>query len=284
MRAKDLSKRMGHGAWAGQAQVPDLGVMDIHAGLQVLVINLDRSPDRLAVMRQRLSRTGLPWRRVTAVDGHALDLPACAELDIKGYQRRHGKALNPAEAGCYFPHIEALRQFLAGPCAHALVLEDDADFPFDFSLLLRRLMAVEHLWDIVKLSSFHSGTPVRIADLNPPHALAIPLSRHMNANSLLFNRRAAQVLLERLLPMRLPYDHALERAWLYGLRLRVVTPSPCPSSTGLASTICDHRLARAFKFPLYRRMLAMLFRLHTELLRVAFGLAHVLRARVLRLR
>lgn len=253
--------------------------LNVHPKLQAFVINLDRSIDRLAAMRQRLARVDLPWQRVPAVDGNTLELSRCAEVDARDYRRWHGKVLNPAEVGCYLSHLATMRQFLAGPWELALVLEDDADFPADFQLLLQRLIAVRKQWDIVKLSSFHSGTPVCIAKLNPPYALAIPLSRHMNANCILFNRRAAEVLVDKLLPMRLPYDHALERAWLFGLQLRVVTPSPCPSETGLLTTIGDRRHLRSFKLPAHRRLPAMLFRLYTELSRVGYGLMQVLRSR-----
>jgi glycosyl transferase family 25 len=252
--------------------------MSSFSSLQIFVINLDRSTERMAAMRERLARLSLPWTRVPGVDGHTLDLSRCDDVHAAGYRRLHGKELNMAEVGCYLSHLQALGQFLAGPSDMALVLEDDADFPADFELLLQRLLAVADQWDLVKLSSFHSGTPIRIADLSPPYALAVPLSRHMNANCILFNRRAAQILVDKLLPMRLPYDHALERAWLFGLKLRVVTPSPCPSETGLPTTIGDRPRLRAFKLPLYRRLPAMAFRLHTELCRMGFGLAHVFHA------
>ena len=249
------------------------------AQLQSFVINLDRSTERLAAMQQRLARAGLPWQRVPAVDGRGLDLARSTAVDVAGYRRWHGKDLNPGEVGCYLSHIEAMRRFLAGPWAYALVLEDDADFPPDFQLIVEKLVAQAATWDIVKLSSFHSGTPVRIAALHGPYALAVPLSRHCNSNSILLNRRAARVLLEQLLPMRLPYDHALERAWLYGLRLRIVTPSPCPSDSGLSTTIGSPQQVRRLKLPLHQRLPAMLFRLRTELCRLGYGLLHVIHSR-----
>lgn len=248
--------------------------------LQAFVINLDRSTDRLAAMQSRLARAQVDWQRVPGVEGRLLDINRCAEVDVPGYRRWHGKELNPAEVGCYLSHIKAMRLFLAGPWSHALLLEDDADFPTDFHPLLQALLAKADQWDIVKLSCFHSGTPVAVADLIAPYALAVPLSRHMNANCIVFNRRAAQTLVDKLLPMRLPYDHALERAWLFGLRLRVVTPTPCPSETGLTSTIGDHPLARIPKPPVWQRLPAMGFRLRTELLRGVFGLFHIARAKL----
>ncbi|HYP86173.1 glycosyltransferase family 25 protein [Variovorax sp.] len=253
------------------------------AQFQTFLINLDRSPDRLQAMKERLERAQLPWLRVPGVDGKTLDMSQCAEVDERGFRQRHGKRLNPAEVGCYLSHIKALKAFLDGPWMWALVLEDDADFPEDFAVVLEQLAQCHDQWDIVKLSSFHGGTPVPVAALSPKHSLAVPLSRLMNANCILFNRHAAQVLLKRLLPMTLPYDHALEQAVAFGLRLRVVTPLPCPAETGLPSTIGDRAQLRPFKLAWYQRLPAMRFRLSMETRRVAYGLGQVARAYAARL-
>jgi len=245
------------------------------AQFQTFLINLDRSQDRLSAMKDRLERAGLPWQRVPGVDGKQLDLDQCQDVDAQGFRRRNGKRLNPAEVGCYLSHIKALRTFLAGPWMWALVLEDDADFPEGFDRLLEQLAGCADQWDIVKLSSFHGGTPVPVAALSPQHELAVPLSRLMNANCILFNRHAAQVLLKRLLPMTLPYDHALEQAVTFGLRLRTVTPLPCPADTGLPSTIGGRAQLRPFKLRWYQRFPAMGFRLSMELRRVYFGLLQI---------
>ena len=262
---------------AKNAIVRPVYAVAIHPPFQTFVINLDHSRDRLNAIAQRLSRVGLPWIRVPAINGSALDLSCTTEVDFAGYRRNHGKELNAAEVGCYLSHLRAMREFLAGPWNWALVLEDDADFPDGFQHLLERLISVDDQWDIVKLSSFHSGTPVRIESLSEHYSLAVPLSRQMNSNSILLNRHAAEVLVEKLLPMQLPYDHALERAWLFGLKLRTVTPSPCPSDTNLVSTIGDRQRLRLFKLRWYRRGPAMVFRARTEVMRVCFGGIHLMR-------
>jgi glycosyl transferase family 25 len=240
---------------------------------QAFLINLDRSSDRLVEMEKRLAKAAISWQRVPGVDGKALELDSCVDLDERGYEKWHGKSLNINEAGCYLSHLKAIRTFLASDAKYGLILEDDADFPPEFNALLTQLMGASDRWDIVKLSAFHSGTPIRVAKLNPPYDLAVALSRHMNANCVLMNRKAAQILVNKLSPMRLPYDHALERAWLWGLKLRIVTPTPCPPDTGFASTI---GISINLNFPLYQRMPCLWFRLRTELLRLIFGIGHVL--------
>ncbi|MDM0045556.1 glycosyltransferase family 25 protein [Variovorax dokdonensis] len=250
----------------------------MRADFQTFLINLDRSEDRLRTMRQRLERAGLPWQRVAAVDGKTLDLRNLREVDERGFRRRHGKRLNPAEVGCYLSHIKALKAFLDGPWTWALILEDDADFPDDFGTLIEQLLERSDQWDVLKLSSFHGGSPVPVAELPGSRRLAVPLARLMNANCILFNRHAARVLLKRLLPMTLPYDHALEQAFVFGLRLRTITPIPCPAETGLPSTIGDRAQLRPFKLRWYKRLPAMGFRMSMETRRVVFGLKQVLSA------
>jgi glycosyl transferase family 25 len=246
--------------------------------LKTFVINLDRSPQRLSIVNERAKRVSLDVERVAGINGRELDLTTLAEVDIRGYQHWHGKRLNPNEVGCYLSHIKAMRAFLLSEAEYGLILEDDVDFPDDFHDLLQTLISVNVHWDIVKLSSFHSGTPIPIESLDGMRKLAVPLSRHMNANSILYNRKAAARLIQKLLPMRLPFDHALERAWLFGLKLRVVSPSPCLADTGLPS---DIGYTENFKFPVYKRLGCFCFRTRTELSRVLFGLFHVVRHKFL---
>lgn len=229
-------------------------------------------------MKRRLNRLPIQWHRVPAIDGHQLELSSIDDVDAVQYRRRHGKTINPAEVGCYLSHLRALDQFLQSDAEYGLLLEDDAAFPDDFLSLLERLIQVDNLWDIVKMSGFHSGTPICIEKLVIPYALAVPLSRHMNSNCILYSRHAAQVLIRRLRPMTLPFDHALERAWLYDLKPCIVTPAPCPADTGMTSTIGDRKHLKRFKFPIYMRAPAMLFRFQTEMLRIFLGMLQVVRA------
>jgi glycosyl transferase family 25 len=102
----------------------------------------------------------------------------------------------------------------------------------------------------------------------------------MNTNNVLYNRAAAKRILQALNPMRLPFDHALERAWLFGLRLRVVSPAPCLADAGFSSTIADQR---NYRFVWYKRIPCLGFRLITELSRFVFASAHFLRHQFLKI-
>jgi GR25 family glycosyltransferase involved in LPS biosynthesis/membrane-associated phospholipid phosphatase len=197
--------------------------------LQILVINLDRSAVRLAAIRKRLKQAGLPWSRLPGIDGRALDLSLCTDMhEFFGHWRRR-KQVNPHELGRCLSHVKALRQFLAGRSRWILVLEDDADFPDDLRALLLSLIGAEAKWDIIRLSGDRLRANLCTEAITQPYRLTMPNSRHTKAKAILLNRKAAEVLLKHTKPMSQPYDDALQRAWLFRLRLRVVAFQDFPT-------------------------------------------------------
>ncbi len=244
--------------------------------LATLVINLDRSPERLAAMGERLRLLGLPWRRVQAVDGPALPGWPPGSVDEAGYARWHGKPVAAGEVGCYLSHLKALRAFVDGGASHLLLLEDDAWPGPGCRAVVEALLREARRWDVVKLSGFHRGSPAAVAELVPGWRLAVPFSRQGNTAALMFNRAAAQAALQALAPMRLPYDHALERPWSYGQRLRIVAPSPVHAQDGSPSTISG---GRTRKFRWVQRLPTHAFRVRNEAQRLAWALGQWLSAR-----
>lgn len=251
--------------------------------LTIWVINLDRAPERLARISTQLQELGLPFTRLAAVDARQM-LPAQRDqLDAGTYQRRHGMTPALGELGCYLSHVAAIRAFVASPktVQFALVLEDDALLLPSLPTVLTGLMAQHRLWDMVKLSAVHSGTPVAVADVGPDHSLAVMLSRCTGASAYLINRKAAQAYLSPsngLLPMQLPYDHVYDQGWRFGLKVRLVTPTPCVHDETIASTIALPAGATR-KFHWTRRLPTFAYRLGNESRRLAYGLTQLLHER-----
>ena len=247
------------------------------------VINLDRAPDRLRRIRDQLQHLGLPFTRLAAVDARALTPAQRAALDDAGYRRRHGKTPLLGELGCYLSHVAVLRDFLAGEAAFALVLEDDVLLHDSLPAVLRGLVAAAPRWDMVKLSAVHSGTPVPVLEVAPGHRLAVMLSRCTGSSAYLVNRRAAQAYLRErdgLLPMQLPYDHVFDQGWRFGLKVRLVTPTPCGHDDRTASTIGAPADAPSRKFHWTQRGSTYAWRLRNEARRVGYGLRESLRERL----
>lgn len=253
-------------------------------GLQTWVINLDRAPERLARIRGQLEHLGMPFTRLPAVDARQLTEAQRACLDEVGFRRQHGMPPLLGELGCYLSHVEVMRAFLASQARFALVLEDDVQLHGSLPAVLQGLAQHAGRWDVVKLSAVHRGTPQPVLEVAPGHQLAVMLSRVTGSSAYLMNRKAAEAYLHPtrgLLPMSLPYDHAFDRAWRYGLKLRLVTPTPCGHDDQVASTIgAPNQGAPRRKFHWTKRLSTYAYRLGNEWQRLLYGLASTWRERL----
>lgn len=245
------------------------------ASLHTWVINLDRAPERLARIGTRLDALGVPWTRFPAVEGKLLGAAEqAARLDQAGFERRHGMTPSLGELGCYLSHVRLMQAFLATEHGFALILEDDVEPTAALPEVLQSLMAASGRWDMVKLSAIHSGTPVGVLDVGQGHQLGVMFSRCTGSSAYVINRTAAQRYVQQLLPMQLPYDHAYDRGWVYGLKVRRVFPEVCVHDDQVVSTIGNPGPSR--KFPWYRRLPTYAHRLRTEWARLRYGVAQLL--------
>lgn len=199
------------------------------------LINLDRSPDRLAAMVPQLDTLGLPWRRIPAVDGKLEGAP-WRDYDGHFFARRWGKDHSPGAYGCYMSHVRALTEFVSDEAEFGLIVEDDAVFGADLGAAVNEAITHADLWDVVKLGGIHRGMPATVKRLAKDRRLVAFLQRQTGSIGYLVNRRAAQSYLSRLLPMRVPYDHEFDKAWRYDIRLRGIMPLPI-SAARIPSTI-----------------------------------------------
>ena len=79
--------------------------------------------------------------------------------------------------------------------------------------------------------------------------------------------------------MSLPYDHVFDQGWRFGLKFRLVTPTPCGHDAATPSTIVTPP-GMARKFHWTRRLPAFAYRIGNELRRVAYGFTQALRERL----
>lgn len=241
-----------------------------------LVINLDRSPARLKKIAEQLNRLGLPWQRVIAVDGATLAMDDQTVLDTPRFHQQHGKPPLPGELGCYLSHVKALETLLSSNHEWGLVLEDDAVLGDSLPAVIHALLEQSQAWDLVKLSGMHSGTPVKVKKLSANQDLCITLTSYTGASCYLVNRRAAERMSQRLLPMSLPYDWAYDRGWLLDLKVRVVLPAPCEHSFAMGSELHPKGVIRK-NFPWYRRFNTYAWRMSNGIRRLFHGLSEVIR-------
>lgn len=101
--------------------------------MNALVINLDRSPERLKQTHDELTSHGIPYERISAVDGKLLEM---VDGKIPGY-KLIGKMIEHhyrGAAGCLFSHRKALSRAIEKNSFPCLILEDDIQIVGDITI------------------------------------------------------------------------------------------------------------------------------------------------------
>lgn len=192
----------------------------------ILVINLERSPDRWASASRQLAEAGLCAERLPAVDGRALslaDLKRIAPVNAAFYF----KPLSPGEVGCYLSHVAAAERIVSEGWPMALVLEDDFELAPHFLSTFRELTSRPgELHDLTRLDGPLAlpGGQI-ISSIGSPE---IRLIRHRRPPSctvaMLWTRAGAGKFLSVAKPLRRPVDVQLKHWWEGDLSIVSVVP------------------------------------------------------------
>jgi len=222
------------------------------SSLRAFVINLENATTRWARIQETFGKTEIQFVRVPAIDGFSCRW-SDRDYSEDAYYRLHGRKTNPAEVGCYLSHIRALSAFLETDSQLALICEDDIIPGPDLVTVLSRTLAARRFWNILHLNGLWEAHPLKVKNLCGIYWLCVNLGRFKGAGAYLIDRKAAQIFTRRLLPMKLPYDHAIDREWFYGLSAGCILPFPMTQrERGLRSSIQQTGQA---KLPELRRWL-----------------------------
>ena len=195
------------------------------AQLQTFVINLRDATERWKHMKEALDHVGLAYNRIDAVVGKDLELPN-RNFNERRFNILTGKHKSYGEIGCYLSHIKALKVFLKSSSNYALILEDDVNLPNHLLKLVDEAITHSKYWDLLRLSSSRDGQYIKITDLSYNSELAYNTRVLKNTGAYVINRKAAQACVDKLLPMCLPYDVALDRDWDLRFKTACITPFP----------------------------------------------------------
>jgi glycosyl transferase, family 25 len=200
----------------------------VRSGIQVRVVNLDRSPQRLEAMAENLAAVGLPFERLPAVDAGQLAAQEIAAVyDAEANRHAYFVALKRGEIGCFLSHRKAWAEFLAnGQATHLVVLEDDVAFSAPPQTVLD---AIADYLDavgpcMVKLYAQRPASGRKLCDLGPGYRLVRPVLAPLGTQAQMLNRDAARRLLEATARFHEPIDVTLQRTWDTGVDILVATP------------------------------------------------------------
>lgn len=189
----------------------------------ILLINLERSRERLATALGQLAAAGLAAERLPAVDGRAI--PEEERLRLAPWDTgAFFKPLSPGEVGCYLSHVAAAERIVAEGWPVALVLEDDFALNPGFAADLADLAALgEALPDLVRLDGSMTGGQL-IRRLPGGRRLLRHRRPATCTTALLWTRRGAAKFLAAARPLRRPVDVQLKHWWEGDLDILAVAP------------------------------------------------------------
>ena len=204
-------------------------------GTGVYIINLDRSKERYEYIKNYASGLEFPIERIEAVDGSTLSAEEINEkLDVKSYRTFLGYTPKRGAIGCSLSHIKAWRAFLNSPLKFAIIFEDDVSFdPHQLKIIIEDVVENSELWDIVNFDTRYYGFPLTIKKLRNNYNLSIYLTHVIHAGAYIINRKAAQNLLEKALPIKMPVDEYFTRSWELGIKFTgIENPRPVYQTFG----------------------------------------------------
>jgi glycosyl transferase, family 25 len=162
--------------------------------MKCLVINLDRSPDRLAHIMAEFTRIGIAFERIAAID--ARDHP---DIVLEPQHAMYAiRRLSHSEIACMHSHRACWAIIAQDEAPYGAVFEDDMVFSARAGALLADSSWIPADADAIKLETFFSKTMIQRKRTGVGHGFAVFRLRgsHMGTGGYILSRQMARDLLE----------------------------------------------------------------------------------------
>ncbi|KRB24282.1 hypothetical protein ASD99_28970 [Mesorhizobium sp. Root695] len=166
--------------------------------MKCMVINLDRSPDRLAHVTAEFARIGVLFDRVPAID--ALHRSEFAKTS---------SGLTPTEVACLMSHKVCWKIIANGDDAFGAIFEDDILFSEAAGPMLSHYGWIPADADIVKLETYLKKTVIAMKRTSVGRAFSVArlYGLHIGTAGYILSKQAARDLISRSLDA--PADHVV---------------------------------------------------------------------------
>jgi glycosyl transferase family 25 len=160
------------------------------------VINLDRSPERLARMRAMFEAMDLDFRRVAAVDGNALSSGEIANLTRP---KSDGMPWTAQEVGIALSQLNCWKLIAEGDEKFAAVFEDDIYFSSDAHEFVREYDWVPDFVDVVKLETCSTKVKIKKSGITTGSRIINRLlSNHWGSGGYILSKEFAGRLVDEI--------------------------------------------------------------------------------------
>ncbi|MDW7548648.1 glycosyltransferase family 25 protein [Pseudoalteromonas peptidolytica] len=212
--------------------------------LNIFLINLDSSKDRLKESARQFDKFNLSFERISAVDGASI---SNQELEThysrEKNARQYYRALTVGEIGCYMSHLKVLEEIVARQLPYAFVFEDDFQLQADLREIDSKVSALPFDWDMIKLyqSQKNRRTAFATHQIDSDLSLVIPNKVPAGTVAQLISFEGAKKILAHARPFGRPIDIDYQHFW--EKQVSVLLAFPCPVNHG---EIFDSTVGREF--------------------------------------
>jgi glycosyl transferase, family 25 len=183
------------------------------ATIPAFVINLDRDVARWQDISSALTRLGVPYERIPAIDAKKRMTLIRRVIRSEFHFAPANRPMKAGEIGCYLSHIAALKRIVRQNLPMAVIFEDDAAFGERFQNFYRR--DLPHFLtntDIVKFEGIHyahtSKSSISLVK-GETAQLVVPLKPALGSAAYAVTRKGAMELIRALSVADRPLDHKL---------------------------------------------------------------------------
>ncbi len=181
--------------------------MRLSSSIPVFLINLDRSPERLASFENQVEELGLTFERVTAVD--RCDI---SEEEVKRLQKNSSQLFpwDKGAMGCFLSHRKVWQIIVKRELDWAFIAEDDLHIAKVKPFYVNKNW-IPHDANIVKAETFRCRVSLaqRSGAEVDGHDLRKLQSSHIGGGGYFINTHAAQLLLKETQRVCDPVDHII---------------------------------------------------------------------------
>lgn len=193
--------------------------------IAVLVINLDRSTDRLAFMRDQAARIGFEFERIPGVEG--LNVPPDLAPYFAHIKKNKPPIIDDGAVGCYASHLKAYARIRDSGMPAALVMEDDVRVPNDIAAKLQELLSkLPAQWDFVHLAHARIRAVKPLLTLSDGARIVRYSRIPAKGAGYLMSRAGAEKFLNPGILRSWAIDLDTRRPWVFGHDAYGVDPPP----------------------------------------------------------
>lgn len=197
---------------------------DMRQPWPLLVVNLERNPERWRHALSAYAGAGFAIERLPAVDGQKLgETDIAAVMDAERNHRLYKRLLTRGEIGCYLSHRLAWSRIVASGAAGGYVFEDDIEPTEMLALAMTLIESRQPDWDMVKL--FRGRVAARMSGEAGTLSFRKPMVLSASTEAYAVSRQGAEKLLLHTNRFFRPLDMDIKHWWERDLRVLVIQPS-----------------------------------------------------------